>query len=82
MSLAEKLDEIRRHYDQEVPADAMALMHRAVADLEASGAANRIAGVGEQLPSFTLPNQFGETLSSGEVLRFGPLVLTAYRGFW
>lgn len=82
MALADQLDEIRRHYDQVVPVEAMALMHRAVAELEESGAADCIAGVDEQLPSFTLPNQFGETLSSDELLRFGPLVLTVYRGFW
>ena len=82
MSLAEQLDDIRTHYDREVPAEAMALMHRAVAELEASGAADRIAGVGEALPPFRLPNQFREILNSGELLRFGPMVLTVYRGFW
>ena len=82
MSLAEQLDEIRTHFDREVPAEAMALMHRAVAELRASGAADRIVGVGEALPPFSLPNQFGETLNSSELLRFGPVVLTVYRGFW
>ena len=82
MTLEVRLNEIRRRYDREIPADSTALMHRAVAELKASGAADRIVGVGEALPPFSLPNQFGETLSSSELLRFGPIALTVYRGFW
>ena len=82
MTLAAKLDEIRSHYDQMVPAESMALMHRAIDELKQNGAADKILGVGKRLPLFELNNQFGETLKSDELLEYGPLVFTVYRGFW
>lgn len=57
-------------------------MHRATAELIASGAADRALKAGDTAPAFTLMNSEGVEVSSAELLRSGPLVLTFYRGFW
>jgi peroxiredoxin len=38
--------------------------------------------VGEQIPSFTLPDPWGALVSSDDLLKRGPLVISFYRGDW
>ena len=82
MSLAQQLDEIRANAAKRIPEPARDLMHRATQELEDSGALNRVIAVGDKLPGFNLPNQYGDMVSSAELLSLGPLVLTVYRGSW
>ena len=82
MSLAEQLDVIRAGAAKRIPEQTQELMHRATQELEDSGIADRVIRVGDKLPSFNLPNQYGDMVSSAELLDVGPLVLTVYRGLW
>ena len=82
MSLAEKLDQIRAGAEKNIPAPSLELMHRATAELEAGGQLNNLIAVGATLPAFEMANQFGETITSAELLSDGPLVMTVYRGLW
>ncbi len=82
MSLAEKLDQIRAGAAKNIPAPSLELMHRATAELEASGQLDRVIPAGAPLPAFEMHNQFGETITSAELLSDGPLVMTVYRGLW
>ena len=82
MSLAQKLDQIRAGAEKNIPAPSLELMHRATAELEASGQLDNLIPVGAKLPAFEMNNQFGETVSHAELLSDGPLVMTVYRGLW
>jgi peroxiredoxin len=53
-------------------------MHRATAELIASGAAERAAKVGDKAPAFSLKDPDGNVLSSTKLLSHGPLVVTFY----
>jgi len=57
-------------------------MHRAIEELRASGIMDRVIKVGDRLPSFALPNAYGQEVRSGDLLAKGPLVLTFFRGAW
>jgi peroxiredoxin len=57
-------------------------MHRATAELIASGAAERALKAGDRAPEFTLKDADGRDMSSRELLAKGPLVVTFYRGIW
>ena len=57
-------------------------MHRATADLRASGILDRVIKVGDPLPPFALKNAFGQQVRSADLLATGPLVLTVFRGSW
>ena len=57
-------------------------MHRATADLRASGIMDHVIKVGDRLPLFTLKNAFGKEVRSEDLLAAGPLVLTVFRGSW
>ena len=57
-------------------------MHRAIEGLRASGIMEQVIKVGDRLPSFSLPNAYGQEVRSGDLLAKGPLVLTFFRGAW
>ncbi len=65
-----------------VPTSVIVTMDRATAELVASGAACRALKAGDVAPSFNLPAQDGNVVSSAELLSKGPLIVSFYRGVW
>lgn len=87
MSLQEKLAAFKADFEAGKPPynmtrPALELMHRATAELRASGAADRAIGVGDTAPAFELKGSHGDSVSSEALLRKGPLIVSFYRGIW
>jgi peroxiredoxin len=87
MSLQDKLDAFRKNFDAggppfHAPARIHEPMHRATADLIASGVAGRAQKVGNQAPAFILKDPDSHSVSSTDLLKQGPLVVTFYRAVW
>ena len=80
--LQARLDRIQANFAAQAPAEAREVMHRATAELQASDLVAHSIGVGHDLPSFSLEDSDGTTVSSEALLAQGPLVLTVYRGVW
>lgn len=57
-------------------------MHKATADLGASGIQEGVLKVGDKFPTFTLKNQDGSPIQSVEIFKKGPVLFTFYRGIW
>ena len=55
-------------------------MHRATAQLKASGIEQQAFKIGDRAPSFTLFNQDHVQVVSNDLLREGPLVVSFFRG--
>ena len=86
MSLQTKLDAFKADFEAgkppyNVPRSVIETMHRATADLIASGAAQRARKAGDVAPSFSLKDPEGNVVSA-DLLKRGPLVLSFYRGVW
>ena len=86
-SLRSRLDEFRKEFESgappyNAPHEAIEKMHRATAELKASGIEEQTLKVGDRAPSFTLFNQDHVQVSSGDLLRQGPLVVSFFRGHW
>jgi hypothetical protein len=64
------------------PREAIEKMHRATAELKASGIEDAALKVGDRAPSFTLFNQDHLQVASNDLLREGPLVVSFFRGHW
>ena len=58
------------------------MYQRALAELDASGTAERALREGATAPDFELPNQVGEMVRLSDLLRSGPVILSFYRGQW
>jgi len=87
MSLQAKLDAFKADFEAgkppySVPPSVIETMHRATAELIASGAADRAKKVGDKAPVFALKDPEGNIVSSSELLKRGPLVVSFYRGVW
>jgi peroxiredoxin len=87
MSLQAKLDAFKADFEAgkppyNVPPPVIETMHRATAELIASDAASRAKKAGDIAPSFSLKDPDGNVVSSGELLKKGPLVVSFYRGVW
>jgi len=87
MSLQDKLDAFKADFEAgkppySVPYSVIETMHRATAELIASGAAQKALKAGDRAPAFTLDDPDGKPVSSADLLRQGPLVVTFYRGVW
>jgi len=82
MSLQEKLDAYKADFEKKLPPEKLAIMHRATDDLRRSGLADHVLKPGAPAPDFVLPNIHGENVSSADLRKTGPLVVTFYRGVW
>jgi peroxiredoxin len=87
MSLQARLDAFKADFEAgkppySVPRSVIETMHRATAELIVSGAARRAKKAGDVAPSFSLKDPEGNVVSSADLLRRGPLVLSFYHGVW
>jgi peroxiredoxin len=81
-SLREIFAERKEAIAKYVPADVQAVHDRAVAGLKVEGIASRALQVGDQCPSFVLPDHTGKPVSSSDLLGKGRFVLSFIRGRW
>ncbi len=82
MKLQDKLDDIKKGFQEQAPREALDIMHRAVEDLNNSGILDQTVKVGDKAPDFTLNNTKGQAVTLSQLLAKGPLVLGFYRGRW
>lgn len=87
MSLQSRLDTFKAEFQAgkppySVPRSVIETMHRATAELIASGAAQRALKASDRIPTFTLADPDGNAVSSADLLAEGPLVISFYRGVW
>ena len=86
-SLQHRLDEFKKAFESgappyNAPPAAIEKMHRATAELKATGVEDHALKVGERAPAFTLFNQDNVQVVSSDLLREGPLVVSFFRGHW
>jgi hypothetical protein len=86
-SLQARLDEFKKAFESgappyNAPHEAIETMHRATAELKASGREKTALKVGDRAPQFNLFNQDHVEVSSADLLRHGPLIVSFFRGHW
>jgi peroxiredoxin len=87
MSLQARLDAFKADFEAgkppyNVPSSVIEIMHRATAELIASGRVENALKAGNKAPFFTLKDSKGNTVTSDDLLSRGPIVLSFYRGVW
>lgn len=86
-NLKDRLEEFKRTFESGAPPynatpEAVAMMHRATAELKASGIEARALTIGDRAPDFALFNQDHVEISSNDLRRQGPVVVSFFRGHW
>jgi len=87
MTLQDRLDAFKADFEGgklgfKPGPNALDTMHRATADLIASGKALNAKKAGDKAPEFALKDPDGLVVSSGDLLAKGSLVVSFYRGVW
>ena len=82
MSLQKRLAALRESSAKNIPAEAKAVMSRAIENLRNSGIVEKMLEVGAPAPKFELVSSTGETISLEGELAKGPVLLTFFRGSW
>jgi hypothetical protein len=82
MALQDELNALKTKSEARIPAEKLAVIHRATEDLEKSGLKDRVLKAGDRAPDFALNNTEGILVSSRALLNRGPMVLSFYRGGW
>lgn len=87
LGLQERLDEFKKSFESgappyKAPREAIETMHRATAELKATGIEERALKVGDRAPDFELFNQDHVQISSTDLLHEGPFVVSFFRGHW
>jgi peroxiredoxin len=82
MSLQEKLAAMRAGDATATPREMKRAVAAEMSALISSGQAGRALNLGDRAPDFVLPDTDGNTVSTQDLLRKGPLVVTFYRGVW
>lgn len=82
MQLQKKMNKLREGTAKQAPKEALEVMHRATEDLKNSGIMDRTVKVGDRAPDFTLRSAYGESVSLGELIAKGPVVISFFRGKW
>jgi peroxiredoxin len=87
MTLQDRLDAFKADFESgkppyKAPPQVIATMHRATAELIASGQAARAKRAGDKAPDFVLDDPDGHPVNSRDLLAQGPLVISFYRGVW
>jgi peroxiredoxin len=81
MSLTQPLASLRAKFASLRP-EISRTMERHIQELRTNGALDNVLKRGDSAPQFTLESAKGTTVSSAELLRKGPLVVSFYRGKW
>jgi peroxiredoxin len=82
MTLQHKLDKRRAEFESQLSHEALSTVHRAIGDLIASNQALHAVQAGDRAPMFVLPDSEGNLISSLDLLKAGPLLVTFFRGVW
>ena len=87
MALQDRLDTFKADFEAGKLAfkpapEALDIMHRATAELVASGQALNAKKAGDKAPGFALKDPDGNIISLTSLLENGPLVVSFYRGVW
>jgi hypothetical protein len=82
MGLIEELNDLKQQLGRDIPRETLEEIGQFVQGLVQSGIEKTSCRAGDKMPSFLLPNVSGRTVSSGDILAKGPMVLSFYRGVW
>lgn len=81
-SLASTLGALRDKYASMLKPNLTAVIDGHIEHLRATGFVKGAKNVGDRMPSFVLKDRKGNTVSSDDLLKRGPLVVTFFRGTW
>jgi hypothetical protein len=82
LSLSKELHSTYTDFHANAPKELTSIIRDGTNSIKSTFDPSTAVQPGQTLPSFSLPNATGKTVSSDELLANGPLILLFYRGAW
>jgi len=82
MSLMQELENSKKELFSKISKETVETLLKTTDELVKSGIAENALKVGDKIPEFTLKDIHGDSISSSDALKNGPLVISFYRGGW
>jgi hypothetical protein len=82
MNLQQRLHTMKAASRGKMSPEILAVMTRALEQLEAGQLLQNALGRGDRAPDFSLQDHGGNSFDSRQLLEQGPLVVNFYRGSW
>ena len=82
MNTTEQLKEIADSSASRIAKESLAIMEGFQKELELVNPLKDMKKKGDKFPAFNLPNHEGKIVSSDDILKNGPMIVTFYRGAW
>jgi peroxiredoxin len=82
MTLLQAIENFQKEMIPNIPKDVLQTLQRTSAKLMAKGLEDNALEQGDTIPAFSLPDATGTQISSDQILKDGPMVISFYRGGW
>lgn len=81
-SLANELGTFYNQFHSDLPPEASSIIKSATSDAKQTFDPSTAIQIGARFPDFVLPDATGQEVSSADLLRHGPMLVSFYRGEW
>ena len=82
MSLKQDIDQFLEGIKSKLPAEILNSIEKSMEEVKNSVKGNTFLKVGDQAPSFILPNSYNKSIPLNFLLQKGPVIISFYRGSW
>lgn len=82
MTLAQEIEILNREMANNLPEEVTEAFQNAIQDWIAAGIDKTALNVGDKIPSIQLFDATGESVIVDDLLKYGPVVISFYRGGW
>jgi peroxiredoxin len=82
MTLRQEIENFQKEMIPKIPQEVLSTIIKTSAELLEKNLEAQALKKGDVIPSFELTDALGEVMSSSELLKNGPLVISFYRGGW
>ncbi|KFY80024.1 hypothetical protein V499_01069 [Pseudogymnoascus sp. VKM F-103] len=82
MALNQELSALKSSFHGTVPKEVSQVILKSAEELQSIFDSTKVVQVGAELPSFTMPDATGKSITSSSLLASGPILISFYRGDW
>lgn len=82
MTLLQEIQDLQKEMLPQIPEDVLEAFQKATEDLIARGVGKNALRIADPIPDFELKDSSDRMISSSQILKKGPAVISFYRGGW
>ncbi|ATN06515.1 peroxiredoxin-like family protein [Chryseobacterium indologenes] len=81
-TLATQIDQLNQDLFSQLPQEVLEAFEQSIEEIKTKNIEEISIRTGDLMPEFSLPNVFGRTIHSKDILKNGKMIMAFYRGSW